>query len=159
MEVGTTGALREGMTDSTRGIDVLRSQLLDEHVQLAALCQRVVATFEEGDREACDATFRELERSLEEHLAFEERELLPALARVDRPEADALLEEHRTIRSRLTDLGVHVDLHAARASAVKQLVLDLGAHARREGELLYRWAGEAFDEPTRRNWMRRLRTW
>lgn len=149
----------EGMTDSTRGIEDLRSRLLDEHVHLATLCQRVVATFEEGDREACDATFRELERSLEEHLTFEERELLPALAHVNRPEADAILEEHRKIRSRITDLGVHVDLHAARASAVKQLVLDLGAHARREGEILYRWAGEAFDEPTRRNWMRSLRVW
>jgi hypothetical protein len=135
----------------------LGAHLLDEHVRLATLCNEVVATFEAGDRDACDAAYRELERHLEEHLAFEDRELLPALARIDRNEALRLADDHRRLRAQLAEVGVGIDLHATRAHNVRTLVIDLAIHARREGELMYRWAGEAFDEPTRRAWMRRLR--
>ena len=137
----------------------LGAHLLDEHVRLASFCDDVLATFEAGDREACDAAFRELETRLDQHLTFEDRELLPALAKIDAKEAEALAADHRRLRARLTELGVGVDLHATRAHNVRALLADLAVHARREGELMYRWAGEAFDEPTRRTWLRRLRTW
>jgi hemerythrin len=145
------------MTTTTRPSSNLGAQLLDEHVRLATLCNDVLSTFEAGDREACDAAYRTLERHLETHLSFEDHELLPALARIDGKEADRLAEDHRRIRARMTEIGVGVDLHTTRAKHVRALIVDLANHARREGELMYRWAGEAFDEPTRLNWMRRLR--
>jgi hypothetical protein len=132
--------------------------LLDEHVRLGTLCNDVLATFEAGDREACDAAYRELERRIEAHLSFEDRELLPALARIDRTEADALAADHRSLRAQLTALGVGVDLHATRAHNIRTLIADLAKHAQREGQLMYRWVDEAFDEPTRSEWMRRLRS-
>ena len=91
------------------------------------------------------------------YLVFEDRELLPALARIDPEEAAALAADHQRLRARLTEVGVGVDLHATRAHDVRELIVDLGKHAWREGELMYRWAGDVFDEPTRRNWLRRLR--
>lgn len=129
--------------------------LLDEHVHLATLCNRVVAEFEAGDREACDAVFRELERDLERHLQFEERELLPRFARSHPAEAAAILAEHQRFRSRLLELGVGVDLHLTRCHAVKALVLELAEHARREGQVLYRWADRNFDQHVRSRWLLR----
>jgi len=136
----------------------LGERMLDEHVHLATLCSEAIAAFEDGDREACDAAYRTLERELEAHLAFEDRELIPALARFNAAEAATLAEDHRRLRARVTELGVGVDLHATRVAAVRGLVIDLGEHARREGALLYRWVDEAFDTPTRLDWIRRLRT-
>jgi hemerythrin-like domain-containing protein len=123
-------------------------RLLDDHVHLATLCNQVVAAFEEGDRETCDAVFRELERDLENHLRFEERELLPRFARTHPDDAAAILAEHKRFRARLAELGVGVDLHVTRCHAVKSLVLELAEHARQEGQVLYRWADRAFDEQT-----------
>jgi hypothetical protein len=145
------------MTTAKGPSNPLGAQLLDEHVRLATLCNDVLSIFEAGDREACDAAYRDLERHLDAHLTFEDRELLPALARIDPKEADQLAEDHHRLRARMTEIGVGVDLHTTRAKHVRALIVDLANHARREGELMYRWAGEAFDEPTRRNWMRRLR--
>jgi hypothetical protein len=145
------------MTTTVPIADTLGAHLLDEHVRLATFCNEVLSTFEAGDREACDAAFRELETRLEEHLGFEDRELLPALAKIDAKEAEALAADHRRLRAHLTELGVGVDLHATRAHNVRTLLADLAVHARREGELMYRWAGEAFDEPTRRTWLQQLR--
>lgn len=137
------------------GTTSLGQKLLDEHVRLATLCQRVIAAFEDGDRAECDAAFRELERDLEQHLQFEERELLPRFAHLHPEVVAEILAEHALIRSRLTELGVGVDLHLARCTAVKKLVVDLGDHARREGQTLYRWADRTIDEPTRAAWLAR----
>jgi hemerythrin len=118
----------------------LGQRLLDEHLRLAALSNRVVEAFEGGDREACDAAFRELERRLEDHLRFEECELLPRFARSHPAEASAILADHERFRSMMIELGVGVDLHVTRCHAVKRLLAELAEHARCEGNVLYRWA-------------------
>jgi hypothetical protein len=145
------------MTESPR--PGLRAHLVDEHVRLANLCSDVLATFERGDHDACDAAFRELEQRLEEHFTFEERELVPRLARVDREAAEEIVADHGRLRELVTELGVSVDLHAVRAHHVRALLAGLGAHASREGQVLYSRAGaaEVIDAPTPRLWMERLR--
>jgi iron-sulfur cluster repair protein YtfE (RIC family) len=143
--------------EATGAAPSVRQRMIAEHVHLAELCNRVISTFAEGDREACDASFRQLETELETHLSFEDRELLPRLAEEQPAQAAALADAHKAIRARLTELGIGVDLHATRCSAVRALVGDLGEHAHREGELLYDWADRNVDEPTRRGWLDRLR--
>lgn len=130
-------------------------RLLDDHLHLAALCNRIVAEFEAGDREACDDAFRHLEHELEAHLNFEEQELLPRFALTHPVEAAALLADHKRFRARLTELGIGIDLHLTRCNAVRSLVIDLAEHARHEGEVLYRWAERELDPETRSAWMAR----
>lgn len=136
----------------------LRELMLAEHEDLAVLLDEVGAAFDTGDRDIAAKAFRELELRLADHLAFEDAELLPALAEVEPTEAAALAEAHRALRTLMTELGVGVDLHVTRASAIAALVAALREHAHREDALLYRWAEERFDHPTRAPWIDRLRT-
>ena len=62
-------------------------------------------------------------------------------------EAAALLEDHATIRRRLTELDVSTDLHLVRVDSLRLLLDSLRAHAERENEGMYRWAeATAFPE-------------
>lgn len=135
----------------------LRQYLGHDHVELSTLFDRLVAAFEGGDREDAAAMFRTFEQRLTAHLDFEDAHLLPAFAKVDAQEAAALAAAHQAIRTRLTELGVGVDLHLTRASAVTAMVTALRAHAAREDVLLYQWADVALDTPTRRSLLERLR--
>ncbi len=135
----------------------LRTALGSEHQRLHALFREVVDAFESGSREGASVRFAELERDLEAHLRMEEDEIFPRLARVDPREAQALRDEHDRIREVVTTLGVGVDLHATRASAVIDLVRMLDQHAKREDALAYRWADANLDEPARASLLARAR--
>lgn len=127
----------------------VRTVLGREHERLASLFREVVDAFESGSQEGAAVRFNELERTLEAHLQMEEEHILPGLARVDPQEAKTLREEHDRIRALVASLGVGLDLHATRASAIVDLVKTLEAHAKREDTLAYRWAEANLDEPTR----------
>jgi len=76
------------------------------------------------------------------HLEAEERFMIPQLFSSHPRDARAILEEHRHIRTRLTELGCRVDLHTARFETARGFIDDLRAHARHEDDVLYRWADE-----------------
>src|SRR3569623_1494208 len=94
----------------------------------------------EADAPDVQALWTQLDHEMIAHMEAEERYVLPRFAHVDADEAMALLREHVTIRSQLLDIGVAVDLHAARYTRALDLVEQLRAHAGREDRLLYRWA-------------------
>ena len=114
-----------------------------DHDEISVLFDDLLAAFRSGDRDEAAAMFTRFERRLAAHLALEDELLLPALRRADPGEADALATEHRAIRTRLTELGIGVDLHVTRATWVAEFVDLLRAHARREDALLYQWADES----------------
>lgn len=114
-----------------------------DHAEISALLDEVLVAFRCGDRDVAAAAFTRFEKRLGAHLSLEDELLLPELERIDPKEAAALAADHRQIRTRLTELGLGVDLHLTRASAVSELVEMLRAHAHREDALLYRWADEA----------------
>lgn len=118
----------------------LREWMLADHAEIEGLFSDTVAAFKSGDRDVATATFTQLDRRLEAHLDVEDDVLLPALAHAYPAEAAALTSEHQRIRARLVELGVACDLHLARATWVAEFIELLRGHARREDELLYRWA-------------------
>lgn len=146
-------------TTSPVRVSSLRDHMRADHAELEILFERLVATFQAGDRDQAAQMFREFERRLETHLALEDDHLVPALAATDRGEAEAIAADHRRLRARVTELGVGVDLHLTRATAVADLVDELRNHASREDAVLYRWADEALDEPTRHTLLERMRAW
>lgn len=118
----------------------LRALLKSDHRRLEELFGELVAAFRAGDRDEAAALWNAFESSLEEHMALEERHILPELAKVDAPEASALVREHQAIRGALSELGVGADLHCTNADTVERFARTLREHARREEALMYRWA-------------------
>jgi hemerythrin-like domain-containing protein len=120
-------------------------RLSGEHDQLDQLFEQLLSALRADAREDAMRLWAEFDEGLTEHMQFEESVLLPALRTAEPGEAAALAEEHRQIRSKLTDLGVALDLHEVRAETVTDFVEQLRRHARRENALAYRWAERHLD--------------
>jgi hemerythrin superfamily protein len=130
--------------------DTPGARLLHDHQEIELLLDGLLAAFESGERSIATPAFQAFERRLSAHLAFEEEMLFPALAEIDRGEADALAADHQAIRLRVEELAIMDNLHVSRATQVHQLVEMLRAHARREESVLYRLADRLEDQPTMR---------
>ena len=120
----------------------MREHMMDDHARLNALIKRLVAAFEANDREDMAKLWTELDTGLNAHLDAEEKFMFPALAEREPEYVRTLAAEHASIRTALLDLGVRVDLHTIRLDAANAFLALLTDHARREDELLYRWADE-----------------
>jgi hemerythrin-like domain-containing protein len=116
--------------------------LAEDHRALDARLDRLVVRAQVAPPAELRAEWSAFERDLLQHLELEETEVLPAFAKHDRAEADALLAEHGEIRKQLLDLGIHLDLHCLRGEAVAAFVDRLKRHAAREDAVLYRWADD-----------------
>lgn len=114
--------------------------LRSDHDELEGLAKRALAIVEEGDSEEVRALLASIENRLEEHMAGEERELIPRYAEEKPDDAAALLAEHANFRRIFNELAIAGDLHLVRLERVKELVDALSAHAKRENVGLYRWA-------------------
>jgi len=134
-----------------------RQYLVDDHAALLRLFERVLALFEEDDRDATRRAWSMFERGLVRHMEAEEALIFPAFREVDAVETGALADDHARFRAKLDELGVAVDLHAIRADVARQFVLELEAHSRREDEWMYRWAETHLDPETRRSLHDQLR--
>ena len=120
----------------------LHASQMADHREISVLFDEVIAAFRRGDRDEAAETFTRFEKRLERHLDFEDGALLPALQRVLPDEATTLAADHRLIRTKLTELGVGVDLHLTRATWVADLIVLLRAHAARDDDILYQWADD-----------------
>jgi len=116
-----------------------RAALLLEHERLDGRMHDLARMVDAGDAAAVVPTFRAFERTLLEHLAYEEKELLPAFADLDAREADGIRAEHAAIRARVDELGMRAELHTLRASDVHALIAALRDHAAREEAVFYGW--------------------
>jgi hemerythrin-like domain-containing protein len=121
----------------------LQLRLLHDHLELDALFTRLMDAFQANAREDTQSLWTELERRLERHFQVEERHLFPRFEKLDATETRALREDHTRLRQRLGELGAGVDLKLVRAEVARDFIDMLRAHAKREDELLYRWAREA----------------
>lgn len=81
--------------------------------------------------------------------------MLPAFGRMH-PSAADIRNEHAQIRDALIELGVDVDLHAARADMVARFVALLRRHAAREEALTSRWSEEHLEPHVRSTILERL---
>ena len=115
-------------------------RLLHDHARLDALFVELLDQFAEGNRRAVRAAWAQLDDGLAAHMAAEERHLLPLFEKIDLRETLALKAEHVSIRRMLAELGVGIDLDLVQPDLARAFIATLRAHARREDELLYRWA-------------------
>ncbi len=136
----------------------IRDRLLADHRRLETLLERLLAAFEANDREDMAQGWTEFESGLLAHLEAEETYLFPALQRASARDASVLIREHRHIRTRLTEIGVALDLHTVRLASARDFVDELRAHSRNEDRLLYRWAGDHLDETQRTSLFEALST-
>jgi hemerythrin-like domain-containing protein len=120
-------------------LSTLESMLAGDHHRLDCAFQGIVTRAQGGDAQALAAEWFAFQNALLRHLEAEERHLLPALA-ADRPgEAQALRDEHESIRIKLLQLGIDLDLHCLRTEHVEAFVEALRAHAHREENIFYPW--------------------
>jgi hemerythrin len=124
----------------------IRDQFLADHDRLEALFDRLLAAFEVNDREEMGRLWTEFESGLLAHMQMEETYLIPALQRVTPMNARILIQEHRHIRTRLTELGVALDLHSLRLDTARAFVDELRGHAKSEDRLLYQWADDRLEQ-------------
>jgi hypothetical protein len=136
----------------------IREQMMVEHQNVENLLGEIKHVVLKNDpRLLCEA-WRRFERDLEDHLRFEERQLLTPFSQVNPTEAAALRAEHEEIRRRIGELGIGTDLHLVRAETVDQLIAQLRAHGEREDRTLYVWAMEHLPAETiERIWSERVR--
>jgi len=124
--------------------DTLFAVMTDSHERLERVFDQLLEALAANAPDA-RALWTELDHGLLAHMEAEERFMLPELAKVDRDEAIALVQEHGTLREQLLELGVAVDLHCIRLEQSRAFVETLRAHAGREERLLYRWADQRLD--------------
>jgi hemerythrin-like domain-containing protein len=133
------------MRDSAPPSSLVRERFLGDHRALEELLKRVLAAFEANDRGAVATLWSEFEERLTNHLDAEDRHVIPRLFSSRPREARTLLEEHRHIRLRLSELRSGIALHVVRLETARGFIDELCAHSRHEEDVLYRWADEHLD--------------
>ena len=138
--------------------DSIRDKLTADHQRLEKRFDDVLRRLALDDRDETRDAWNEFDRGLTAHLDAEEKLILPAFAFAFPEEAAAIRKEHESIRAKLLELGVAVDLHSIRWPAAADFVAELRAHATREDALMYRWAEKNLEETVRAALVRGLLT-
>jgi hemerythrin-like domain-containing protein len=115
-------------------------QLLAEHDRLDQLFEALLAAFEADARDDAARLWSEFDQAFTDHLAREEKFLLPRVEQKLPRLAAAIRAEHDDLRTKLLALGIGVDLHVTKARAVAEFVATLRAHAAHEEATLYPFA-------------------
>ena len=144
--------------ESALKVDSIRDKLTADHRLLETLFDELLRRLALDDRDETRDAWNEFERGLTAHLDAEEKLVLPAFAFAAPEEAAAIRKEHASIRAKLLELGVAVDLHAIRWPAAAAFITELRAHATREDALMYRWAEKNLEETVRAALVRGLLT-
>lgn len=115
---------------------------MEDHDALEATLADLAIRAHGGDWKDLDEVWSDFAMDLEQHLTFEERELLPAFAALGpdaKRVAKELKDEHKEIRRLCEDLGIRIQLHEVRAAAIDEFVTLLRSHADKEDQTLYPW--------------------
>jgi hypothetical protein len=121
----------------------IHAALLADHDDLDAELSELAHVFEDGDWLSARDAYVAFERRLARHFELEEQILFRDFARSFPRETNELLAEHRLIRKRVDELGIGIDVHQTRLTAIEELAMLIRAHAAREDRLLYRWTDAA----------------
>jgi hemerythrin-like domain-containing protein len=133
----------------------LRSLMLDEHVRLDTLVERLFAAVVNAT-EGVAKLWSEFDVELRKHLELEEERILPAFSHAYPTEAVRIEIEHAKIREALLELGAAVDSHEARTDMLAQFVDLLQKHTLRENAFIYRWSDEQLELHARSTMLERL---
>jgi hemerythrin len=123
-----------------------RSKYLQEHhAELERTMNQVLSAVETAAHPTdVRPMWLAFEKGIRAHFRAEEEEIFPLMMASDeqKNETQALESEHVEILKEVEALGLQIDLHVARASAVGDLIAKLRAHAGREEKFMYKWADE-----------------
>ncbi len=122
--------------------DSLGTLLLREHRRLEMVFSELLEACRLDSWDVVAEQWGAFDATLEAHFSLEETQILPTFAEVDAVKSRALIAEHEALRRKLIELGVAVDLHAARLTMIEDFVARLSTHAAREEALLYRWVDQ-----------------
>ncbi len=114
-----------------------RIVLEEDHRHIDALLDRLVACVRSDDREAAATAWARFEETLLKHLDVEEMFVFPTRTHGHPAEVEGLLKEHAVLRRELGNIGLAMELHAARADTIEAFCAALHAHAERESSLAY----------------------
>lgn len=120
----------------------IREALGAEHARLEARLQELADAAETANAQAMVEVWRTFESALREHLAREERDLLPAVEHRHAREVARVRKGHATIRAKLDELGIQVELHTVRREMIDGFIALLRGHAAHEDATVYRAADE-----------------
>ncbi|MCL2725545.1 MAG: hemerythrin domain-containing protein [Polyangiaceae bacterium] len=115
----------------------VRDRFLADHRRLEEILERLIAAFEAEDSEGINALLTEFDTGMAAHLEEEEKSLFPALQQTSPRDARALMQEHRHLRTRLSELSAGIDSHVVGLQVARDLIEELRAHARNEERVLY----------------------
>jgi hypothetical protein len=119
---------------------------LADHERLETLLGSVHSALEANDGDRASRLWADCCSGLMTHLDAEERSLIPPLLQRSQRNARVLVQEHRHIRSRLTELSGAMASRLMRADGLRDFVAELRAHSRSEARLLYQWVDAHVDE-------------
>lgn len=121
----------------------IKAHLTQDHLELDALLRCLA---EDARAPECGAplqsTWCQFEARLLGHMDAEESYLLPLIEGSHPAEVQRIRVEHVRIRQLVSELGVAIELHAARQPAIEALVKLLHDHAKREHLIVYELAGQ-----------------
>lgn len=112
------------------------------HAHLERTCEELCDAYEEGNWTDVESNFAILETELLAHLDAEENEIFPLLREVEPAEVEALLADHRELRTLLEKIGIGIELKVVGEDLANAFIARLRAHAAREDNLAYKWADE-----------------
>ncbi len=118
----------------------LAAELSAEHERLERCYLDLTERAATGECRECDSVWSGFTKQLENHMAFEERDIFPRFAQKGSQEAGIvrdLLAEHAELRRQLESMGVDIQLHLTNAEVISTFLQTLRAHAAREREVLY----------------------
>ena len=119
---------------------LIHTHFLDDHRRVEALLEALLAAWVANDHPNASRVWKGLETALAAHLGAEETFLIPALLVARERDTRVLIQEHRHIRARLTELGSGLASGTMRPSTLRDFVDEMRAHAKTEDRLLYQWA-------------------
>ncbi|MDB4998870.1 MAG: hypothetical protein JWM74_6302 [Myxococcaceae bacterium] len=134
---GTAPALELAMDAPPLTSQTICGTFPADHRRLEALVEQILSASEAGDAECVASSWGALKDGLLAHFDAEETHLIPDLLVTSERGARVIIGEHRHLRSRLTELGLAIELHVVKRALVSGFVHELRAHARSEERLLY----------------------
>jgi hypothetical protein len=128
---------------------LIRSCYLADHQRLETTLEQLLADLAVSDRPNASQVWMGLESGLVAHMEVEETRLIPALFVARERDTRVLVQEHRHIRARLTDLGRRISSGSLRQNSLRDFADEVRAHAKTEDRLLYQWADVHLDDEGR----------
>jgi Hemerythrin HHE cation binding domain len=130
-------------------IGPVRDRFLADHRRLEARLEHLLTALAANDHSKSLEVWTGLESGLVIHMKAEEARLIPALLVARERDTRVLVQEHRHIRARMTDLGSRLSLGSLHQNSLRDFTDEMRAHAKTEDRLLYQWADVHLDDEGR----------